>query len=132
MDDNDRIKKHQKTPLKGSTRIKPAVAYRTVMKPKSKKRFRPSMNWISEIRKYQKTTDLLIRKLPFTRLVKEITREVNTKDFRWTEHALEALQEATEAYAVELLGASLLCTIHAKRITLMQKDIQLAQRIRGR
>lgn len=129
MDDNHKL---QKTPLKGSTRIKPAVAHRSIIKPKNTKRFRPSMKWISEIRKYQKTTDLLIRKLPFARLVKEITKEVNTKDFRWTEHAIEALQEATEAYAVELLGSSLLCTIHAKRVTLMQKDIQLAQRIRGR
>lgn len=129
MDDK---KHHQKTPLKGSSRIKPAVAFRSVVHPNNKKRFRPSMKWISEIRKYQKTTDLLIRKLPFTRLVRDITREVNTNDFRWTTHALEALQEATEAYAVELLSASLLCTIHAKRVTLMQRDIQLAQRIRGR
>lgn len=130
MDDNSQP---HKTPLKGSTRIKPAVAYRTVMQHKNtKKRFRPSMKWISEVRRYQKTTDLLIRKLPFTRLVRDITREVNTNNFRWTTHALEALQEATEAYAVELLSASLLCTLHAKRVTLMQRDIQLAQRIRGR
>lgn len=120
------------TPLKGKSRIKPAIAHKHVVHQKSQKRFRPSMKWISEIRKYQRTSDLLIRKLPFTRLVKEIAQEVNTNDFRWTAHALEALQEATEAYAVDLLSASLLCTIHAKRVTLMQRDIQLAQRIRGR
>jgi histone H3/H4 len=87
---------------------------------------------MQEIRKYQRSTDLLIRKLPFARLVKEITDEVNPRGFRWTVNAMEALQEASEAFLVGLIEDGQLCAFHAKRVTLMTKDIWLAQRIRGR
>lgn len=96
------------------------------------KRFRPGERWRREVMKYQKNTDLLIRKLPFTRLVKEIATEVNRHEFRWTANAMEALQEATEAYIVGLMEDGVLCSLHARRVTLMVRDIQLAQRIRGR
>ncbi|KAF3907186.1 hypothetical protein ABW21_db0208838 [Orbilia brochopaga] len=104
-------------------------------------RFKPGTVALREIRKYQKSTDLLLRKLPFSRLVREICAEqidiVNshfhksTEPMRWQSQALQALQEATEAFLVHLFEDANLCAIHAKRVTVMQKDIQLARRIRG-
>lgn len=85
---------------------------------------------LREIRKYQKSTDLLIRKLPFQRLVREIAQDFKT-DLRFQTTAVLALQEAAEAYLVGLFEDTNLCAIHAKRVTIMPKDIQLARRIRG-
>jgi histone H3/H4 len=96
------------------------------------KRFRVGNRWLQEIRKYQRSTDLLIRKLPFARLVKEITFTVSPGEFRWTVHAMDALQEASEAFLIGLIEDGQLCAFHAKRVTLMTRDIRLAQRIRGR
>ena len=113
---------------------RPAVISRRI-NPDSdtkKPRFKPTDKWKQEIRRYQRSTDLLIRKLPFGRLVREIAQEVNNNDFRWTSHAMAALQEASEAYLCDIIYDSYLCTIHAHRITLMQKDVALAWRIRGR
>lgn len=83
-----------------------------------------------EIRKYQKSTDLLIRKMPFQRLVREIAQEYRT-DLRFQNSAIIALQEAAEAYLVGLFEDANLCAIHAKRITIMPKDLILARKIRG-
>ena len=80
--------------------------------------------------KYQKSTELLIRKLPFQRLVREIAQDFKT-DLRFQSTAVLALQEASEAYLVGLFEDTNLCAIHAKRVTIMPKDIQLARRIRG-
>jgi histone H3 len=85
---------------------------------------------LREIRKFQKTTELLIRKLPFQRLVREISNDFKT-DLRFHSQALLALQEAAEAYLVGLFEDTNLCAIHAKRVTIMPKDLQLARRIRG-
>ncbi|KAF8371328.1 hypothetical protein PRIPAC_77757 [Pristionchus pacificus] len=82
------------------------------------------------IRRYQKSTELLIRKLPFQRLVREIAQDFKT-DLRFQSSAVMALQEAAEAYLVGLFEDTNLCAIHAKRVTIMPKDIQLARRIRG-
>ena len=84
----------------------------------------------SEIRKYQKSTELLIRKLPFQRLVREIAQDYKT-DLRFQSSAVMALQEAAESYLVGLFEDTNLCAIHAKRVTIMPKDVQLARRIRG-
>ena len=81
-------------------------------------------------RKYQKSTELLIRKLPFQRLVREIAQDFKT-DLRFQSSAVLALQEAAEAYLVGLFEDTNLAAIHAKRVTIMPKDIQLARRIRG-
>uniref|UniRef100_A0A8D0NXN4 Core Histone H2A/H2B/H3 domain-containing protein n=1 Tax=Sus scrofa TaxID=9823 RepID=A0A8D0NXN4_PIG len=81
-------------------------------------------------RRYQKSTELLIRKLPFQRLVREIAQDFKT-DLRFQSAAIGALQEASEAYLVGLFEDTNLCAIHAKRVTIMPKDIQLARRIRG-
>ncbi|KAF9686451.1 hypothetical protein SADUNF_Sadunf03G0159800 [Salix dunnii] len=93
-------------------------------------RFRPGTVALREIRKYQKSTELLIRKLPFQRLVREIAQDFKT-DLRFQSSAVAALQEAAEAYLVGLFEDTNLCAIHAKRVTIMPKDIQLARRIRG-
>ena len=93
-------------------------------------RYRPGTVALREIRKYQKTTELLIRKLPFSRLVREIAQDVKT-DLRFQAQAIGAIQEAAEAYLVGLLEDTNLCAIHARRVTIMPKDIQLARRIRG-
>ena len=93
-------------------------------------RFRPGTVALREIRKYQKSTELLIRKLPFQRVVQEIAQDFKT-DLRFQAAAVMALQEVTEAYLVGLFEDTNLCAIHAKRVTIMPKDIQLARRIRG-
>ncbi|KAK1883384.1 histone H3 [Dissostichus eleginoides] len=84
----------------------------------------------AQIRRYQKSTELLIRKLPFQRLVREIAQDFKT-DLRFQSSAVMALQESSEAYLVGLFEDTNLCAIHAKRVTIMPKDIQLARRIRG-
>ena len=91
---------------------------------------------LREIRKYQKNTDLLIRKLPFRRFVRELCDQLTNmvalpQGYRWQSGAIMALQEATESYLVHLFEDTQLNSIHAKRITIMIKDIQLARRIRG-
>lgn len=93
-------------------------------------RFRPGTVALREIRRYQKSSDLLIRKLPFQRLVREIAQDYK-QDLRFQGTAIAALQEASEAYLVGLFEDTNLCAIHAKRVTIMPKDIQLARRIRG-
>jgi histone H3 len=85
---------------------------------------------LQEIRRYQKSTELLIRRLPFQRLVREIAQSFKT-DLKFQSAALSALQEAAEAYLVVLFEDTNLCTIHAKIVTIMPRDIQLARRIRG-
>ena len=100
-------------------------------------RYRPGTVALKQIRQYQKSTELLIRKLPFQRLVREIAgdSEIITSPLcgkvRFQSTAVMALQEAAEAYLVGLFEDTNLCAIHAKRVTIMPKDIQLARRIRG-
>lgn len=93
-------------------------------------RFRPGTVALREIRRYQKSTELLIRKLPFQRLVREIAAGFKT-DLRFQQSAIAALQEASEAYLVGLFEDTNLAALHAKRVTILPKDIQLARRIRG-
>lgn len=101
---------------------------------RAKRRFRPGTKALREIKQLQRTTHLLIRKLPFARLVRSIATQfsrLGAPELRWQAEALMALQEASEAYLVHLFEDSNLCAIHAKRVTIMPKDIQLARRIRG-
>ena len=88
-------------------------------------RYRPGTVALREIRRYQKSTELLIRKLPFNRLVREIAQDFKT-NLRFQAQAILALQEVAEAYLVGLFDDINLCGIHAKRVTIMPKDIQLA------
>lgn len=97
---------------------------------KKKRRYRPGTVALRDIRKHQKSTEPLIRKMPFQRLVREIAGDYNTG--LWFQHpAVMALQESAEAYLVGLYEDTNLITIHGKRVTIMPKDIQLARRIRG-
>jgi len=93
-------------------------------------RFRPGTVALREIRRYQKNTDLLLRKAPFQRLVREVAQEYKA-DLRFQSSAVMALQEASEAYLVGIFEDTNLCAIHARRVTIMPKDMQLARRIRG-
>ena len=107
--------------------------------PKKPRRYRPGTVALREIRKYQKSTDLLIRKLPFQRLVREIAQAMGQDNpsylsaggYRIQCAAFVALQEAAEAYLVGLFEDTLIAAVHAKRVTIMPKDMQLARRIRG-
>ena len=93
-------------------------------------RYKPGTVALREIRRFQKSTELLIRKLPFQRLVREIAQDFKS-DLRFQSSAIGALQEAVEAYLVSLFEDTNLCAIHAKRVTIQKKDIQLARRLRG-
>ena len=93
-------------------------------------RYRPGCLALQEIRHYQKRTNLLIRKLPFQRLIRELAQKFKV-DVRFRSSALMALQEAAEAYLIRLFEDTNLCAIHAKWLTIMPKDIQLVRRIRG-
>ena len=86
---------------------------------------------LKEIRAYQNSTDLLLRRLPFARLVREIQLSLSRIPFRWQGTAILALQTAAEAHLVNLFNDANLCAIHGKRVTIMPKDMQLARRIRG-
>ncbi|RDX50911.1 histone 3 [Lentinus brumalis] len=105
----------------------PPAATGGVKKPH---RFRPGTVALREIRRYQKSTELLIRKLPFQRLVREIAQDFKT-DLRFQSSAVMALQEASEAYLVSLFEDTNLAAIHAKRVTIQPKDLALARRLRG-
>lgn len=93
-------------------------------------RRRPGTVALREIRRYQKTGDLLLRRLPFQRIVREIAQDYKT-DLRFCMQAMEALQEAAEGYLVGMFEDTNLCAIHAKRVTIQPSDMQLAKRIRG-
>ena len=104
---------------------------------KKRYRYRPGTVALKQIRQYQKSTELLIRKLPFQRLVREIASDSGViksplcGKVRFQSAAVMALQEAAEAYLIGLFEDTNLCAIHARRVTIMPKDIQLARRIRG-
>lgn len=97
---------------------------------KKPRRYRPGTKALRDIRRYQKSTELLIRKLPFQRLCREIAQNMSA-DYRWQSTAVLALQEASEAYLVGLFEDTNLCAMHANRQTIMPKDMHLARRIRG-
>ena len=105
---------------------KGARATVAVRKPR---RWRPGTVALREIRKYQKSVDPLIRKIPFQRLVREIAYDFKD-EIRFQSAALLATQEAAESYLVSTCEDAHLCAIHAKRVTLFPKDIGLACRIR--
>lgn len=99
-----------------------------------KHRTRVGVQVLKEIRQYQKNSDLLIKKLPFQRLVREVVvgiPEFSCQNYRFQTMAMMALQEASEAYLVSMFENANLCAIHAKRVTIMPRDIQLTRRIRG-
>ena len=101
-------------------------------------RYRPGTVALREIRRYQKSTDLLIRKLPFQRLAREVLQDLNKPGYsprfsadHFQATSLLAIQESVEAFSVRMIEDINLCAIHARRVTNMPKDMQLALRIRG-
>jgi len=93
-------------------------------------RYRPGTVALRDIRRYQKTTNLLIPRAPFLRLVREIGMDFKSS-LPFQASTIEALREAAESYLVSLFEDCQLCALHAKRVTIMTKDMNLAQRIRG-
>ena len=104
-----------------------------VRKQSTPRRHKPGNLALREIRLYQKSTHLLIRKAPFARLIKQILLERHPfgAEFRWQQASIEGLQEAAEACLVCFLSDAYLCSIHAKRVTLMPRDMHLIRRLRG-
>jgi histone H3 len=105
-------------------------------------RYRPGTVALREIRRYQKSTELLIRKLPFQRLVRQIAQEIQSEaslmektfaegGIRFTSEAMGALHAAAEAHIIQLFEDTNRCAIHGKRVTIMVKDLYLAKRLRG-
>ena len=123
-------------PEKEPRNQKPKITHDPKKKPH---RYRAGTVALREIRRYQHSTELQIRKAPFSRLVREITIDIQKgldyreRDMvaRWTGEALGALQEASEAYTTTLFEDTNLLTIHSKRVTVMPKDMILVRRIRG-
>ncbi|XP_042539147.1 histone H3-like centromeric protein A [Dipodomys spectabilis] len=94
--------------------------------------FRRRYGWLTEVRKLQRSTYLLVRKVPFARLAREICSKFTPGfDFSWQAQALLALQEAAEAFLVHLFEDTYLLSLHSGRVTLFPKDVQLARRIRS-
>ena len=93
-------------------------------------RYRPGTVALREIRRFQKTTELLIRKAPFQRVVRDIALKYK-KDVRFQSTAVLALQEASEAYMVGMFEDTNLAALHAKRVTILPRDLALARRLRG-
>ena len=94
-------------------------------------RYRPGTVALREIRRYQKSTDLLIRKLPFQRLVREIVQQNHGSLYRFQSTALLALQEASEDFLIHMFSQVNDIAIHGKRVTIKPKDVQLWKRITG-
>jgi histone H3/H4 len=98
-----------------------------------KRRFKPGTKALQEIRKFQKTTNLILPRAAFARVVREIAQDiVNNRDIRFQKPAINALQEAAEEHLVNLLEDVQLAAVHSKRVTIQKKDLLLAQRLRGK
>ena len=91
-------------------------------------KYNQSINALHEIKKYQDTTDLLIRIKPFLRLVKKIAYSYNT-ELKFQRAAIEALQEGSEAFLVLFFDLTNILATHANRVTILQRDIRLAKYI---
>ena len=122
----------------GKAKLKPDASKPTITEgkdtaTKKKRHFRPGTLALREIKKLQKTTNLIVPRMPFARLARDIAMQVqpDSKTYKWRASALEALQEAAEAYMISFLEDTNMACIHAKRVTIMDKDIHLARRIRG-
>lgn len=122
------VRERRRKYAKSSSNLKPGFVSNG---GKPRKRYKPGQGALKEIRKYQMSTELLLRKLPFSRLVREITENISPVPIRFQALAMEALQTAAETHLVELFEDAYQCTIHGKRVTLYPKDIRLALRLRG-
>nr|AJO61236.1 CenH3 [Vicia lathyroides] len=112
-------------------RVKQTPRHARETQEKKKRRNKPGTVALREIRKLQKTFKLIIPYAPFVRDVREITNQVSSLVTRWTPGALMSLQEAAEDCLARMFEAGWLCALHAKRVTLMKKDIELTRRLTG-
>ena len=115
---------------KGSKAIKKSAPAAGGVKERKARRNKPGTVTLREVKKYQKSVENLIPRAPFQRLVRSICSDLDA-ELRFQSQALVALQEASEAYIVGVFEDTNLCAIHAKRMTVMKKDMDLARRIRG-
>ena len=122
-----RSKNFPKKSANQNPKIPPEISAKRALQKKGGVKYKPGTVALRQIRKYQKGGELLIRKLPFQRLVRELAKDLG--DYRFQASALLALQEASEAYLVRLFEDSNLCAIHANRSTIMVKDMRLAKRL---
>jgi len=122
-----------KAKTQSRARAKSATKGRTRKTGARKRKTSRGRKALREIRKYQKSTDLLIPRAPFFRLVKEVSNDFTAAGhhYRFQVQAVDALRHASEDYIVKLLEDANLAAIHAKRVTVQPKDIQLSRRIRG-
>ncbi|BCR84078.1 histone H3.1 [Aspergillus chevalieri] len=112
-------------------RLGAKAARKTPAKKKGTRKFKPGTIALREIRRYQKGHELLLPKTPFRRVVQEITSEMMfEKDYRFQSSALDALQEISEAFLVNEFEMTNLCAIHARRVTIQARDMQLVRRLR--
>jgi histone H3/H4 len=116
----------------GKKRPRGSAGGRTSEGERKKRRFRPGTRVLQEIRRLQRTTETLVPRIHFSRVIRDVAMSIiGGQQLRWASEALEAVQTATEAYLIGLFEDANLCAIHAKRVTIMVKDIFLARRIRG-
>lgn len=102
---------------------------KVVMDQRSQQQLKITRNAFNEIRFYQNTTQVLIPRRNFSRLVREIVAK-HDATYRMRVEALEALQEAAESFLIHYLSDSSLCTAHAKRVTLMREDMRLVRNLK--
>ena len=109
------------------------AAYKTnpTDSPIKKRRYRPGTVALREIKKYQRTTENLIKRAPFKRLVQEVLKDFGEGELRVSKEAVSCLQESAEMFLINLLEDTQLSAIHAKRITIKPIDMQFARRLRG-
>uniref|UniRef100_A0A6C0BN48 Core Histone H2A/H2B/H3 domain-containing protein n=1 Tax=viral metagenome TaxID=1070528 RepID=A0A6C0BN48_9ZZZZ len=123
---NQKRSKTEKAPLTEAAAT--AAVGRDAPKTRKPHRFRPGTVALRQIRKYQKSTDLLLRKLPFQRLIREVAAEYK-EDLRFQATAIEAIQEASENFLVNLYEDGNLLALHASRVTVQPEDLRLAKRL---
>lgn len=97
----------------------------------SKKKARKPTGYrvLQEIMRQQKSAHTLIPRLPFARVVREMLWNITGEEFMMQKLALQALQEASEAVIVALLEGSNVLAQHARRVTIMEKDLATLLRI---
>lgn len=97
---------------------------------KKRKRRKPGQVAIKQIAFYQKTANLLLPKLSFQRIVREIVQSVTPDEYKWSPNALEALQTSTEAYLTAVFEDTNKAAIHGKRVTIRPEDMHFIRDIR--
>ena len=113
-----------------SRAMHPHAMHSHPMHPNAMRRYRPGTVALRQIRKYQTSTELLIRKLPFQRLVREVVWTMyKHQQYRFQSTALLALQEACEAFLVRMFGMVNDIAIHGNRVTIQARDMQLWRRL---